>query len=70
MPSQSIAHAALDLSYLGAELLTFADVPLNPGMKAAKTVASECRGLMFDCADRQLIADYLDFRIYGLNALE
>jgi len=68
--SQAIAHDALDLSYLNAELLAFAGVPLDAGMTVARSVAQQCKGLMFDCADRPLLADYLDFRIHGLQSIQ
>jgi hypothetical protein len=68
--STEITPDALDLSYLSANLLAFADVPLDQGMAVARSVAEQCKGLMFDCADRHLLADYIDYRIYGLRAID
>jgi hypothetical protein len=65
-----IARDALDLSYLGAELLSFAGLPLDAGGVAAREVASACHGVMLDCADRALINDYLSYRIHQLGAVQ
>jgi hypothetical protein len=59
----------MDISYLGAELLAFAGVPLNAAELAARQVETACHGLMFECADRSLIDDYLSYRVYQLKAL-
>ncbi|MBC7983524.1 MAG: sulfatase-like hydrolase/transferase [Candidatus Obscuribacterales bacterium] len=63
-------HDALDLSYLGGELLAFAGLPLDAGTQAGQTVSHACHGLMFDCADRALISDYLSYRVYDLHAVQ
>jgi len=68
--AESIASDAIDLSYLSSNLVAFAGVPLDAGMVAARTMADQCNGLMFDCADRYLLADYIDYRIHGLHAIE
>jgi len=60
---------ALDLSFLGAELLNFAGVPLEAGDAAAQQVAADCNGLLLDCANRDLVNDYLSFRIHDLGAV-
>jgi hypothetical protein len=68
--AQNIERDAMDIAYLGENLLAFAGVPLDAGMTVARSVEAQCNGLMFDCADRQLLADYLDFRIHGLRSIQ
>jgi phosphoglycerol transferase MdoB-like AlkP superfamily enzyme len=67
---KSIARDALDISYLGAELLAFAGLPLDAGGTASRQVALACNGVMLDCADRGLINDYLSYRIHQLGAVQ
>jgi hypothetical protein len=69
-PVRSISQQALDMSYLGAELLEFSGLPLDANAVAARQVASVCNGLMLDCADRELIADYLSYRIHDLRSIQ
>lgn len=66
----TISQQALDLSYLGAELLEFSGLPLDANAAAARQVAITCNGLMLDCADRELIADYLSYRIHDLQSVQ
>jgi phosphoglycerol transferase MdoB-like AlkP superfamily enzyme len=64
-------HAGpLDVSYLGAELLAFAGLPLDPDSAAALDVRERCGGLMFECADRELVRDYLSYRIHDLGSMK
>jgi len=70
MPSRTHFAAAIDLSYLGAELLSFADLPLDAGSIAARQTAAACNGLLLDCADRALVADYLSYRIHDLRSVQ
>jgi hypothetical protein len=63
------ARDAVDISYLGADLLSFAGLPLDSSATTAREVASACKGLMIDCEDHQLINDYLSFRIHDLGAV-
>ena len=65
-----ISRQALDLSYLGAELLEFSGLPLDANAVAARQVAAACNGLMLDCADRELVADYLSYRIHDLQSVQ
>jgi phosphoglycerol transferase MdoB-like AlkP superfamily enzyme len=60
---------ALDISFLGEELLSFAGLPLDAGSVAARDVASSCRGLLFDCADSELINSYFAYRIHDLRTV-
>jgi hypothetical protein len=69
-PGKLIARDALDLAYLGAELLAFAGLPLDPGGAASRQVAAACNGVMLDCADRALINDYLSYRIHQLGTVQ
>jgi hypothetical protein len=68
--AQILERDASDIAFLNANLLAFAGLPLDAGSSVARSIAPECRGLMFDCPDRALIADYLDFRIHSLHALQ
>ena len=68
-PDQNIARDALDIAYLGTELLSFAGLPLDAGESVSRELAATCKGLMLDCADRSLINDYLSYRIYQLGAV-
>lgn len=68
--SQQVATDALDLSYLGTELVAFSGLPLDDGEGAARVVAKQCNGLLIDCADRDLVNDYLSFRIHQLGAVK
>jgi hypothetical protein len=67
---KSIAHDALDLAYLGVELLAFAGLPLDPGGAASLQVSSACNGVMLDCADRALLNDYLSYRVHQLGEVQ
>jgi hypothetical protein len=61
---------ALDVSYLAADLLTFAGLPLDAGSAASMNVMERCHGLMLDCADHELIEDYLSYRIHDLKSVQ
>jgi hypothetical protein len=61
---------AMDIAYLGAELLAFAGLPLDDGSMAARDVMERCTGFLLDCADNELIQDYLSYRIHDLKAVE
>ncbi len=67
---QAVSRDALDISYLGMELLAFARLPLDSGESAARQVAVTCNGLLLDCTDHALIDDYLSFRIHELGAVK
>jgi hypothetical protein len=58
-----------DLAFLDAQLLAFSGLPLDPGNQAALTVQADCQGLLLDCPDRALAADYLSWRIHELQSL-
>ena len=60
---------ALDISYLGAEMVAFAELPLDAGERAAREMAVRCNGQMFDCVNRELLDDYLSYRVHDLHAL-
>ena len=63
------AHAALDVPFLGTELLQFAGLPLDAGAQAAAAVATRCHDLLLSCADHALIDDYLTYRIHDLQGV-
>ena len=65
--NESVSTAALDISYLGAQLMAFAGLPLDAGLRAARDVALSCQGLLLECSDHALINDYLSFRVYQLH---
>jgi hypothetical protein len=60
----------LDVSFLGDRILAFAGLPLDDAAQAALAVSKNCNGRLFDCADRELVQDYLSFRIHNLRAIE
>lgn len=60
---------ALDVPFLGSELLEFAGIPLDADARAALSVARQCHQLLLDCADHALIDDYLSYRIHDLQAI-
>ena len=64
---QLLSNNALDISYLRSQLLTFAELPPDAGTIVARDVASQCNGMMFECANHALINDYLSYRIYQLG---
>ncbi|MFO1400469.1 MAG: sulfatase-like hydrolase/transferase [Steroidobacteraceae bacterium] len=61
---------ALDLAYLGARLLRFAGLPLDPEERASLALAAHCHGLMLGCDDRNQVADYLSYRIHELRSVQ
>lgn len=63
------SSAALDIPFLATELLEFAGVPPDAGMRAAHEVAAHCHGLLLDCADHALVDDYLSYRLYDLRSV-
>ena len=67
--NEQVSRDALDISYLGAQLLSFAGLPLDAGATASREVAVTCKGMMIDCANHALINDYLSYRIYQLDAV-
>ncbi len=67
---QSTARDALDLAYLNAALLSFAGLPPDAAAEAARQVKNECNGLLIDCAKRDLVNDYLSFRIHQLGEIK
>lgn len=61
---------ALDLAFLGARLLRFAGLPLDPEERASLALAAHCHGLMLGCEDRDRVADYLSYRIHELRSVQ
>ena len=60
----------LDLAMLGARLLRFAGLPLDADERATLALAAHCHGLMLGCGDRELVADYLSYRVYELGSVQ
>jgi len=60
----------MDVSYLAAALLAFAGLPLDDDSAAALDVMARCQGLMLDCANHELIEDYLSYRIHDLKSVQ
>ena len=67
--TQTVAQDALDIAYLGAQLLSFAGLPQDAATTAAREVADKCNGLLIDCTDRELVNDYLRYRINDLQEI-
>jgi phosphoglycerol transferase MdoB-like AlkP superfamily enzyme len=67
---RAIGKDAIDLAYLNVELLAFAGLPFDAGAAAAHYVAAQCNGLLIDCPQRDLVNDYLSFRIHQLGAIK
>lgn len=61
---------ALDLAFLGTRLLRFAGLPLDPEERATLAVSAQCHGLMLGCDDRDMVADYLSYRIHELRSVQ
>ena len=61
---------ALDLAVLGARLLRFAGLPLDLDERATLAVAAHCHGLVLGCDDRELVADYLSYRVHELGSVQ
>jgi hypothetical protein len=68
-PAQLVARDALDISYLGVQLMSFAGLPLDAGATASRQAALACNGAMLDCADHEFINDYLSYRLHQLGAV-
>jgi hypothetical protein len=45
-------------------------LPMNSAAAAALEVAAACHGLMLECADRELVSDYLTFRVRELGQID
>ena len=69
VPGVTTSPEALDVPFLGSELLSFAGLPLDASAQAALSVAQRCRRLLLDCADRALIDDFMSYRIHDLQAV-
>lgn len=68
-PQQLLSRDAMDISYLGSQLIAFAELPLTSGEQAAIEVATRCHGMMITCGDRDLIGDYLSYRVHELREI-
>lgn len=64
---QIVSSEAMDISYLGTQLLAFSGLPLTAGERAAMVVEPRCNGMMLLCTDHELIDDYLSYRIHELR---
>jgi len=67
---QLVARDAMDISYLGSQLIAFAGLPPTAGEYAAREVAIKCNGRLLGCADHELINDYLSYRIHELREIQ
>ena len=68
-PGVTTSTEALDVPFLPTELLEFAGIPLDAGARATSFVAARCHKLLLDCADRELVSDYLTYRIHDLQSV-
>lgn len=66
---QSVSQEAMDISYLGSQLVAFAGLTPTAGELAAREVAATCHGMMITCSNRELINDYLSYRIHELHEI-
>lgn len=69
-PVQRRDANALDIPFLGTELLRFAQLPLDAGNLAAIDIEQRCSGRLLGCADRDLVADFVSWRIHELGAVQ
>jgi hypothetical protein len=69
-PVQQRDANALDIPFLGAELLRFAQLPLDAETRAALDIEQHCAGRLLGCADRDLVADFVSWRIHELGAVQ
>jgi len=60
----------LDLAFLGTRLLRFAALPLDPEERATLSLSAHCHGLMLGCEHRDVVADYLSYRIHELRSVQ
>ena len=60
----------LDLAFLGTRLLRFAALPLDPEERASLSLSAHCHGLMLGCEHRDVVADYLSYRIHELRSVQ
>jgi len=66
----AVRTQALDISFLSAELLDFAQLPLDAGALATRAISAKCNGVLLDCKDQALVNDYLSYRIHELKNVE
>jgi len=64
-----VSREAMDISYLGSQLIAFAGLSPTAGESVALAVAAKCNGMMITCADHELINDYLSYRIHELREI-
>lgn len=60
---------ALDIAHLGAEIAAFSAVPLDDAQRAARQMAMSCAGLLLTCEQRELVDDYVSYRVHELGAV-
>jgi len=68
-PGVTTSGEALDVPFLGSELLQFAGLPLDAGSQAAVEVAAPCHRILLDCPDHALVDDYVSYRIHDLQSV-
>lgn len=66
---KTVRTQAMDIAYLSAQLLAFAELPLDAGSLATQTVSADCNGMLLDCKDQSLVNDYLSYRIHDLKGV-
>jgi hypothetical protein len=66
---KTIRSQALDIAYLSAQVLAFAQLPLDAGSLATQTISADCNGMLLDCKNQSLVNDYLSYRIHELNSV-
>jgi phosphoglycerol transferase MdoB-like AlkP superfamily enzyme len=68
-PGSVTRRLATAAPYMMAELLQFAGLPLTAHEDSALQVAAACQLRLLGCADRELVDDYLSYRIHELGAV-
>jgi len=66
---ETTSREAMDISYLGSQLIAFAGLTPTVGQQVAREVATTCHGMMITCGDHELINDYLSYRIHELHEI-
>jgi phosphoglycerol transferase MdoB-like AlkP superfamily enzyme len=65
----AVGTQAVDISFLSAQLLAFAQLPLDAGSIATHAVVDKCHGMLLDCDNQTLVNDYLSYRIHELKSV-
>jgi phosphoglycerol transferase MdoB-like AlkP superfamily enzyme len=66
---KTVRSQGMDIAYLSAQVLAFAELPLDAGSLATQMISADCNGMLLDCKNQSLVNDYLSYRIHELNSV-